>query len=198
MPARFRADPLTREEIIEAALEITRTRGLQAVTMRAMAAELDVTPNALYYYFEDKIQLLTFIAEEVTSKFPALEVGKDGWEPALRRYLLSMWEALAQLPGLGAHMMEQPNLGFTRESVAEGTRFFEDAGFPRREARLAWSFALTYIHGRLSVDTHLGLDRPNDPPQRLRAHEYVKYGVDTLIAGLQTRLAAHGRTPAKR
>ena len=63
---------------------------------------------------------------------------------------------------------------------------------------MAWSFALTYIHGRLSVDARLGLDKRTDRAQRLRAKEYVSYGVDAVIDGLRTRLAESAPRKSRR
>ncbi|PDP88562.1 TetR family transcriptional regulator [Glycomyces fuscus] len=47
-----------RPEILDAALRLSEERGLAAVSMRAVAAEIGLTPMALYGYFEDKEALL--------------------------------------------------------------------------------------------------------------------------------------------
>ena len=42
--------PLSRRRILHAARRLVDTEGLDAVSMRRLAAELDVTPRALYRY----------------------------------------------------------------------------------------------------------------------------------------------------
>src|SRR5205807_10358063 len=79
----------------------------------------------------------------------------DGWENSLRRHLLSRWESQARYPGVVTYLMGTPMMGATPDVMSNGISFFEQAGFPPRTARLAWSFALTYVHGRLSVDARL-------------------------------------------
>ena len=55
-------------------------------------------------------------------------------------------------------------------------------------AGLAWSFAMTYIHGRISVDAHLA-HRPEAPRHHgLRARDYVQFGIGSVVTGLQVML----------
>ncbi len=198
MPPSSRSRSLTRQEIIAAALRLIHERGLSRLTMRAVSAELGVTPMATYYYVEDKDDLLRLVAEEVISSCVPLYLGADGWEGSLRRFLMSTWESLARYPGLGAYLIEQPTLGVTPERMNEGIRFFEDAGFSPTNARLAWSFALTYIHGRISVDARL-THQPEAPRlDGLRAHDYVEFGVESVIEGLRGLCQPDAATAAAR
>jgi AcrR family transcriptional regulator len=190
---------LTQTEIVQAALLILRRDGLGGLTMRAVASELGVTPMAVYHYVEDKDDLLRLAYEEISSSWGPLRLSDKSWEESLRAHLISIWEGLARYPGLGAYLIERPNINVTPESLANGIKFFEDAGFAPVEARLAWSYALTYIHGRISVDAHLG-HRPEAPRlEGLRARDYVSFGVDAVIAGLQAmrKKSTPARTKAR-
>jgi TetR/AcrR family transcriptional regulator, tetracycline repressor protein len=187
MTRSARTHSLTREEIVEAALRLLRRDGLSKLTMRAVASEMGVTPMAVYHYIDSKEDLLRLAYAEISAPWgqaPLLLAGQD-WEDSLRSFLMSIWEGLAQYPGLGAYLIELPNINVTPQGLALGIRFFEDAGFPPVQARLAWSFALTYIHGRISVDAHLG-HKPEAPRlEGLRAHDYVTFGVEGVILGLR-------------
>jgi AcrR family transcriptional regulator len=157
--------------------------------MRSVAAGLGVTPMAVYYYVADKEDLLRLVVERISESYGMLETvpGAD-WQDTLRNYLVAIWENTRRYPGLGAQMINQPGLGVTPERLKAGIGFFEDAGFPPPHARLAWSFATTYIHGRLSVDAHLG-HKPDAPHlDGLKARDYVEFGVETVIAGLEAIL----------
>ena len=196
-PARNRPQPLTRDEIVDAALEVTRRDGLDGLTMRAVAGQLGVTPMAIYYHVRDKEELVELVVAQVRRRNVPLRLDADGWEASLRRHLLSLWEEQARYPGVGRHLIERPMLGTTPTSIADGVRFFEDAGFPPVTARLAWSFALTYIHGRLSVDARLqGTADRTVRVEGIRARDYVAFGVDAIVAGLHALLDQVPSEPA--
>ncbi len=187
---------MTQEEIVDEALRLLKADGMEGVTMRSVASGLGVTPMAVYYYVKDKEDLLRLVVERVTYSRSPLALGPDGWEESLRRHLLSAWEESVGYPGLGSYLIDQPNLGITQESLVDGIRFFEDAGFSPQLAPLAWSFAMTYIHGRLSVDARLG-HRPDAPRAGgLHAQDYVAFGIEALLRGLRSMLDSDGAVPA--
>lgn len=187
MPASTkRGTPLSREDVVDAAILLMREHGLDGLTMRAVAAELDVTPMATYHHVRNKDELVGLVAQQVMSQTTPLVLGSDGWEAALRDHLLSLWTTLAQYPGLASYMINLPTLGNTAESYREGRGFFEQAGFSRRIAPLAWSFALTFVHGRLSVDSKLDRRAAHDAGlDTVPAPDHVVFGVEAVILGLR-------------
>src|ERR1700729_255933 len=56
---------LDREVVVDAALQVADTEGLEAVTIRRLAQELSVTPMALYWHFKDKEALLGAVADRM-------------------------------------------------------------------------------------------------------------------------------------
>lgn len=180
---------LTLEVILDESLSIVRTQGVAGLTMRAVAAGLGVTPMAVYYYVADKDDLLRLVVARVYSSCGLLvtEPHQD-WQSSLREYLVNMWERSRRYPGLSTHIINQPGLGVTPERLEAGLAFFDEAGFPPAEARLAWSFALTYIHGRISVDAHLAHHPGVAHLDGLKARDYFEFGVDSVITGLEKML----------
>ena len=160
---------LSRDAIVDEAIDIVGTEGLAALTMRAVAARLGVTPMAAYYYVADKEELMSLVSERISTSSGSLnlEPGED-WEVVLRAHLLKLWENSTKYPGLGAYLINQPDLGVTQGQLESGVRFFEGVGFTPKRAPLAWSFAMTYIHGRISVDAHLG-----HQPEAPAAHRHT-------------------------
>jgi TetR/AcrR family transcriptional regulator, tetracycline repressor protein len=188
-PASGRETPLSRDEVIDAALELTRAVGVRGLTMRGLANALGVSPMATYHYVANKQELVHLVAEAVSSTWPKLEPSLQPWDEALRRHLLLIWETLRRYPGLGAHLMDQPASGVTHSTVDSGVDFFCTAGFPPTEAMLAWSLTETYLHGRLSIEARLhGLADAPGVLEGLRSRDYVEHAVDTLIEGLRARL----------
>ena len=58
-----------RPEILESALEVLHERGLDGVTMRAVADRAGVTAPALYWHFADKEALIREIGRELSRTF---------------------------------------------------------------------------------------------------------------------------------
>jgi AcrR family transcriptional regulator len=189
---KARARTLTLEAIVDESLEIVRRQGVSGLTMRGVAAQLGVTPMAVYYYVADKDDLLRLVIDRVVgSTGPLRRRPDESWQDVLHEYLVSMWENARAYPGVSAHMINLPRLGMTPERLEAGTTFFEEAGFSSVQARLAYSFAVTYIHGRMSVDAHLSHlpDAPN--LDGARAQDVVEFGVEAVIRGLEARLEEH-------
>lgn len=59
---------LDREQIIVAALSVMRADGEAALTMRALASRLGVTPMALYHHFADRDALLLALVARVSAE----------------------------------------------------------------------------------------------------------------------------------
>ena len=72
----------TRTAIIDAALQLFRERGYEATTMRAVAAEADVSLGNAYYYFKSKEHLIQAFydrtqLERAEAAAPLLERGAN-------------------------------------------------------------------------------------------------------------------------
>ncbi|AYC43695.1 TetR/AcrR family transcriptional regulator [Streptomyces griseorubiginosus] len=70
-----------REEILDAALAIADERGLEAVSMRALAERVGVTPMALYRHVKDKAALLDGMVGRLLSALLPTD-GADGADGA--------------------------------------------------------------------------------------------------------------------
>ncbi|WP_433519709.1 TetR/AcrR family transcriptional regulator [Nonomuraea sp. CA-143628] len=75
---------LTAEAIVERALEIGDAEGLDTVTIRRLAADLGVTPMALYWHFKNKDQLLIGMADHLILDFVVKGDDDRPWRDRLR------------------------------------------------------------------------------------------------------------------
>ena len=81
MPSTTRL-PLTRDRIVAAALHLADRAGLDAVTMRAVGAELGVEAMSLYKHVRDKAALLDGVVEAVLAE---VELPTEGpWQARVR------------------------------------------------------------------------------------------------------------------
>lgn len=82
-PARSGRGPVpehSAEEIARAAIALADTRGLAAVTMRAVAAAIGSAPASLYRYIDTRGELLELMADQAAGEYSRLE--PDTADPA--------------------------------------------------------------------------------------------------------------------
>ncbi len=77
-----RAAQISRSAVLDAAFGLADDEGLPAVTMRAVAGRLGVTPMALYRHVRDKDELLDGLVELLLSTLPTPADGTP-WEEQL-------------------------------------------------------------------------------------------------------------------
>lgn len=85
---------LTRNLIVEAAVDILNRYGLADMTMRRVATQLSVAPGALYWHVANKQALIGAIAELILT--PVTELSAESEDPGLdaRAYCRRLREAL--------------------------------------------------------------------------------------------------------
>ncbi len=62
---RSAAPELSRESVVEHALDLADREGLDAVAIRRIAADFGVTPMALYWHFRNKDELLEAMGDKL-------------------------------------------------------------------------------------------------------------------------------------
>ena len=90
-----RLDP---ETLAASALAIADVEGLEAVTIRRLAHQHDVTPMALYRHFSDKNDLLAAIGDRLLADIELPEPDDDRWDVQLRAVLTAFVDALRPHP----------------------------------------------------------------------------------------------------
>src|SRR3954467_12682736 len=104
-PAKLRREPLTRERVIEAALGVMDTEGLDAVTMRRVGRELGVEAMSLYNHVRDKDDILDGIAEEGLGEFEVPSA--EAWDEAARAAAREFRRLLLAHPGVMTLLTER-------------------------------------------------------------------------------------------
>lgn len=108
----------TRDEVARTALRILDEYGLPDLTMRRLAAALDVQPSALYWHFPNKQSLLAELSDRIVAQVD-LRTAHPDWASriraeaaALRRALLAHRDGAELVTstlalGLGARMPQE-------------------------------------------------------------------------------------------
>src|SRR6202451_2217076 len=93
---------LSRAGIVAAALTVMRAEGLDRVTMRRLAAELDTGAASLYVYVRNTAELHAAMLEELLGQIDLSPVTAPGdWRERLIAVLTSHTAILFEPPGLG-------------------------------------------------------------------------------------------------
>src|SRR5919106_90497 len=91
---------LSRERVLAVARELLAERGFDALTMRALADRLGVSPNAIYSHVEDKTDLVDALLDDVLAEVEA--PGPDADDPieGLHAIMTSTFDVLLAHPDL--------------------------------------------------------------------------------------------------
>ncbi len=90
--------PLSRERIVTAAIELADEAGLDAVTMRRIAEQLDAGAMSLYRHVSDKDELIEAMVEQVTEDYAYPDQAELGWREAMHALARQDWAAFLDHP----------------------------------------------------------------------------------------------------
>jgi AcrR family transcriptional regulator len=101
---------LTREQIVAAAQRTLNRRGLDGLSLRAVAGELGVAPNAIYSHLADKDALIDAVLDAVLAAVPS-PTARDP-RRAIAAIMTDTYEVLlAQGSLVGAYLTRQGSRG---------------------------------------------------------------------------------------
>ncbi len=104
--------PLSRESIVAAAIEIADTEGLEAVSIRRLATKLEARPMSLYSHIERKGDLIDLMVDEVIGGSILPESPPSGdWRDDLRRISQRTRENIRAHPWMIAVAFRRPFIG---------------------------------------------------------------------------------------
>jgi AcrR family transcriptional regulator len=103
-----RTGALSKQRIVEAAIQILDADGESALTVRALAAQLATGSGAIYWYIADKNQLFAAATDHVIARITS-EAGR-GAEPrdAIRTLALGVFDAIDAHPWVGGQLSRDP------------------------------------------------------------------------------------------
>ena len=221
-PAR---EPVTPDRIADAALRVIDAEGLDGLTVRRLAQELGVGTMTLYWYVQNKDEVLDLVADRMLAGIETPPLATP-WQVAVREVSIAVRAAALRhasaVPIMVGRGSFGPNgLGLTEMSL----KVFRSAGFSEADAADAYFTVSNFVWGFCAQQTaNVGQrnaqeDRrgyfqmvwqyidtlPADRYPNLRAaapriftaslDERFAFGIDALIAGFEARLLVAQPTP---
>ncbi|KFB11424.1 TetR/AcrR family transcriptional regulator [Nitratireductor basaltis] len=180
-PHRNRA-PASRERILDAALELLDTGGIEGFTMRALADRLQVNPMTIYHHFGDRDGLVDALSEHVYAEVSAPASG--AFLERMRSLLQAYHERVLAHPGLTLLIFSQPAV-FPRQAqriTDEIKLLLAEAGLPSAMSRLWLNILVDFTHGA-AIASAMG-DRSSSATRDAK-EDYDKT-LSVLLKGLNT------------
>ncbi|QSB16657.1 TetR/AcrR family transcriptional regulator C-terminal domain-containing protein [Natronosporangium hydrolyticum] len=159
---------LSRGSIVEAAVDITRTEGLAAVTMRAVATRFTVTPMALYRYVADRDELIRLTADRIGALIRPAPAAS--WQDQVRAWAHAQRSVLRAHPGLAAWLMDNGPAGPEAYRLLESlARAFADAGLDDAHVVRGTAQVMSWTFSRVAIEDAADARHRAGRPGRTRA-----------------------------
>jgi AcrR family transcriptional regulator len=204
---------LSREGIVEAAIEIFDTEGADALTMRRLADHLGVGTMTLYGYFRRKDELLDAVVDRGAARI-AGAASKGSWKNRLRDLALEMRRSHLAHPAVVELRLRRPLLSRGALDVTErAMSILRDAGFSTAESARLYRLLFIFTFGfsafgpvgrederelarkalaQLPADRYPALVAAGEEAWNVMAsHDLFEFGLDRLLDGFQQLLFAH-------
>jgi TetR/AcrR family transcriptional regulator, tetracycline repressor protein len=213
-PKRVPRNTLSRARVIEAALEMIDSEGLDAVTMPAVAKRLGVGTMSLYRHVEDKNDLVNAVAERVLGDVKVPDGKPNDWKGRVVGYLRALREAAIAHPALARILAEHGlTVGPVFEQLELAHGILRRAGFSDRDAVRTFYTLFVYVFGfviwelprvhqqpeasyadswnaaidQLDVDSYPTMHALREVLATAASAEQFEYGLDRLIRSLRPR-----------
>ena len=147
-PARGRARaPLSQEKILRCAIRMADEAGIEALSMRALAAKLGVEAMSLYNHIPSKDELLNGIVDLVVAEIDVPTGGPD-WRASMRRRAISAHEVLLRHPWAAAVIESRASQSPIRLRYADSVLgVLRGAGLSIERAYEAFLTLDSYVYG---------------------------------------------------
>lgn len=200
---------LSRQLIVETALQIADRKGLGAISMRGLGRELGYAGMAVYEYVANKDDLLDHMAEHAISALPQVDITGD-WYAQTIYFYTAMHNIVLAHPSVAHLIIERTVAGPNSIRAAEPLLdMWLRAGFSDPVTASALITLSSYTIGTsLYQIARTGPDRPTlddrfrelSPEEHPVFHRLAKFiiagpGDEQFRAGLEQILHSYGRPP---
>jgi AcrR family transcriptional regulator len=147
-PARRRRDPISRDAIVTAAVQLLDREGLAALSMRKLADELGAGAASLYWHVGSKDGLLDLVMDEVIGEAKVPDPDPAHWQDQLKQVARDQRAAILRHPwivrvSIGRIPMGPHALRYSERILA----ILRAGGLPPRQAVQGYLLLIATING---------------------------------------------------
>lgn len=208
-PKRGVAPSFTKEQVVDAAFRLIDVHGYERFSMRALAAEMGMSPMSLYTYTKSKDQLLFGVLEKMRTGIDNRPVPGERWEDTLHRICGSIRENSIAHPHLRLMQIHE-QVKWPQRHNRRIYLLHADQGMPEDAYELLYDTLQAYLQGAINAEVFrmVAQERKTDDPDEhgawTRLYEEANgeanfhRGLDVVIAGVKAILGPENcnwRTP---
>ncbi|MER7661987.1 TetR/AcrR family transcriptional regulator C-terminal domain-containing protein [Streptomyces sp. NPDC096193] len=190
-PARGAArEPLSRERIIESALRIIDDEGVEALSMRRIAAALGVQAMSLYNHVGGKADVLDGVTEYITTDMQITRHSRDSWEDGIRSVAHAFRRASLRHPRAGELVLtRQLNSPGVLPTIDCSLEVLLEHGFEEANAVHALRLLVAFQVGSLMREFHSPAFQGEDESGVREREELLAGSGFAAVARLAQKLA---------
>ncbi|MCX5536156.1 TetR/AcrR family transcriptional regulator [Streptomyces sp. NBC_00006] len=189
----------SRAKITEAAVRIADAEGLEAATMRRIAAEIGAGAMSLYRYVPSRENLIELMADQVMGEIDVTDMPSGDWRADLTRYadgLRTMW---MRHPWIATVQRSLPSFGPNQLRLVEGLMGVLDAFVPIDENLGLVALLNSYVEGivREEISTAREVRRSglSESEWMERSYPYIDGLVKSGEYPIFTKIVTEARQP---
>ncbi len=179
---------LSREQIVNAALELLDAEGPDGLSMRRLGAKLGSGATSIYWHVANKDELLDLVIDAIMGEIEIPEPGAGDWRTSVGALAVGMRTMILRHPWVTRTFGTRPNMGPNSMRLSDrALAVLQAAGFEGQEVGLAANLLTSYAIGTATTEaawqkvtattgmTSEDLVRAVDEFQRDNAGKYPSY-----------------------
>ena len=179
-----------RADVVATALRVLDAHGIADLSMRRLAAELDVRPSALYHHVPSKQVLLAAVADEILARGPAAPASGP-WEERVRGICTCLRDAVLAYRDGAELVATVRSFGLGAAAPYDALVIaLSDAGLDDVTAAVTARTLLHYVLGHATDEqTQLQAAAVGAIDAEPRQESDFGLGLDLIVDGLRVRLS---------
>jgi AcrR family transcriptional regulator len=167
---------LSRDRVVTEALTVISTDGVEALSMRALAARLGVVPGALYRHVHSKEQLYDLVLDQVLAEVDCRVDESLTWAARVTELAQRLRAVLEDHPGIAALLKTREPVSPHSLALAEAfLASLHAAGLGDHQTALAFRLIYDYTAGfSLSDRNSAAEQRVRDTATRHELHAFLR------------------------
>jgi AcrR family transcriptional regulator len=154
-------ETLTREHIVQAAIELLDAEGLEGLNMRSLGKRLDSAATAVYWHVKNKDNLVILASDEVWNEVRLPDLETVDWRTAATSMANDLYAMITRHPWVVMAFASQPLYGVNKSRHDDHSlAVYEKAGFVGAEIDQATATVFMFVLGNaLGMAASASVDR---------------------------------------
>lgn len=185
---------LSEQAIVSAAVAIIAKHGVDGFNMRLLAAQLHVTPGAIYKHMGGKEAVLTKAANSIVESLEIDESRQRAWQDHIVAVARTYRKVCAKYRGIGAYLvLHHDALAANQRLLQYFTSKLLQCGLREEDALPTTAVLNAYIGGSIGMPSFKKSHGRGRPAERVTVSESeglsdaeFEYGMRLLLRGIET------------